>query len=161
MAMMAITTSNSIRVKPFCCLMAKPPIEFFPSRDRSHRGLGLILFQTKQKSKLHRCFTKTPYIIFSMGDITKAGSNRGDLERELEDILRFAKMTYQRYVLTIEDYTREELEGDLKEYTLQLENFVAPLLERAEEEGLEDIAEEIEGYYKRLIDAIKQRLLEI
>jgi thymidylate synthase ThyX len=96
-----------------------------------------------------------------MGDITKAGSNRGDLERELEDILRFAKITYQRYVLTIEDYTREELEGDLKEYTLQLENFVAPLVERAEEEGLEDIAKEIEGYYKKLIDAIKQRLSEI
>jgi hypothetical protein len=53
------------------------------------------------------------------------------------------------------------LEGDLKEYTLQLENFVVPLLERAEEEGLEDIAKEIEGYYKKLIDAIKQRLLEI
>jgi hypothetical protein len=104
---------------------------------------------------------KLPYIIFSMGDITKAGSNRGDLERELEDILRFAKMTYQRYVLTIEDYTQEELEADLKEYTLQLENFVAPLLERAEEEGLEDIAKEIEGYYKKLIDAIKQRLSEI
>jgi hypothetical protein len=98
---------------------------------------------------------------FSMGDITKAGSNRGYLKRELEDILRFAKMTYQRYVLTIKDYTRDELEGDLKEYTLQLENFVVPLLERAEEEGLEDIAKEIEGYYKKLIDAIKQRLLEI
>jgi hypothetical protein len=96
-----------------------------------------------------------------MGEITKAGSNRGDLKRELEDILRFAKMTYQRDVLTIEDYTRDELEGDLKEYTLQLENFVALLLERAEEEGLEDLAKEIEGYYKRLIDAIKQRLLEI
>jgi hypothetical protein len=96
-----------------------------------------------------------------MGDITKAGSNRGDLERELEDILRFAKITYQRHVLTIEDYTREELEGDLKEYTLQLESFVVPLVERAEEEGLEDIAKEIEGYYKRLIDAIKQRLSEI
>jgi len=96
-----------------------------------------------------------------MGDITKAGSNRGDLERELEDILLFAKMIYQRYVLTIEDYTRDELEGDLKEYTLQLENFVVPLLERAEKEGLEDLAKEIEGYYKRLIDAIKQRLLEI
>jgi hypothetical protein len=104
---------------------------------------------------------KLPYIIFSMGDITKAGSNRGDLERELEDILRFAKITYQRYVLTIEDYTREELEGDLKEYTLQLENFVAPLVERAEEEGLGDIAKEIEGYYRKLIDAIKQRLSEI
>jgi hypothetical protein len=104
---------------------------------------------------------KLLYIIFPMGDINKAGSNRGDLERELEDILRLAKITYQRYVLTIEDYTREELEGDLKEYTLQLENFVAPLLERAEEEGLEDIAKEIEGYYKKLIDAIKQRLLEI
>ena len=96
-----------------------------------------------------------------MGDITKAGSNRGDLERELEGVLQFAKMNYQRYVLTIEDYTREELEGDLKEYTLQLENFVVPLLEKAEEEGLEDIAREIEGYYKNLIDAIKQRLLEI
>jgi len=96
-----------------------------------------------------------------MGDLTKAGSNRGDLERELEDTLRFAKMTYQRYVLTIEDYTREELEGDLKEYTLQLESFVASILERAEEEGLEDIAKEIEGYYKKLIDAIKQRLSEI
>ena len=95
-----------------------------------------------------------------MGDITKAGSNRGDLERELEDILRFAKITYQRYVLTIEDYTREELEGDLKEYTLQLGSFIAPLVERAEEEGLEDTAKEIEGYYKKLIDAIKQRLLE-
>jgi thymidylate synthase ThyX len=96
-----------------------------------------------------------------MGDITKAGSNRGDLERELEDILRFAKITYQRYVLTIEDYTRDELEGDLKEYTLQLENFIAPLLERAEEEGYEEIAKEIESYYKKLIDAIRQRLLEI
>ena len=96
-----------------------------------------------------------------MGDITKAGSNRGDLERELEDILRFAKITYQRYVLTIEDYTREELEGDLKEYTLQLENFIAPLVKRAEEEGYEEIAKEIESYYKKLIDAIKQRLSEI
>ncbi|MCI4458203.1 MAG: hypothetical protein JHC21_01105 [Thermocrinis sp.] len=96
-----------------------------------------------------------------MGDITRAGSNRGDLERELEGILRFAKMTYQRYVLTIEDYTREELEEDLKEYTLQLENFVVPLLERAEKEGLEDLAKEIWGCYKKLIDTIKQRLLEI
>jgi hypothetical protein len=96
-----------------------------------------------------------------MGDITKAGSNRGDFERELEDILRFAKITYQRYVLTIEDYTREELEGDLKEYTLQLENFIVPLVERAEEEGYEDTAKEIEGYYRKLIDAIKQRLSEI
>ena len=96
-----------------------------------------------------------------MGDITRAGSNRGDLERELKDILRFAKITYQRYVLTIEDYTRDELEGDLKEYTLQLENFVTPFLERAEEEGYEEIAKEIESYYKKLIDAIKQRLSEI
>jgi len=49
----------------------------------------------------------------------------------------------------------------IEKVTLQLENFVVLLLERAEEEGLEDIAKEIEGYYKRLIDAIKQRLLEI
>jgi hypothetical protein len=141
--------------------MATPPIKFFPPGTGPIGRLLLILFQTKQKINLSQILHKNFPILFSMGDITKAGSNRGDLERELEDILRFAKMTYQRYVLTIEDYTREELEGDLKEYTLQLENFVVPLLERAEEEGLEDIAKEIEGYYKRLIDAIKQRLLEI
>ncbi len=61
-----------------------------------------------------------------MGDLTKAGSNRGDLERELEDTLLCAKITYQRYLLTIEDYTKEELKEDLEKYILQLDNFPFP-----------------------------------
>jgi len=65
-----------------------------------------------------------------MGDITKAGLDRGDLEKELEHTLISIRMIYKTYLITIEDYTREELMGDLEEYTLQLESFVLPLVNK-------------------------------
>ena len=98
-----------------------------------------------------------------MGDIRKAGSDRGDLEKELEHTLISIKMIYQGYTLTIEEYTKEELMGDLEEYSLQFEKVVKPLVSRAKETEmlkLIEIAEHIERYYAQLIEAIKQRLRE-
>ena len=99
-----------------------------------------------------------------MGDITKAGLDRGDLEKELEHTLVSIRMIYKTYLLTIEDYTREELMGDLEEYTLQLEGVVLPLVNRAKDtkiSKLEELADSILDTYRQLIDAIKLRLSKI
>ena len=99
-----------------------------------------------------------------MGDITKAGLDRGDLEKELEHTLISIRMIYKTYLLTIEDYTKEELMGDLEEYTIQLESSVLPLVNKAKDTGipkLEELADSILDTYSWLIDAIKLRLSEI
>ncbi|WP_029551136.1 hypothetical protein [Thermocrinis jamiesonii] len=98
-----------------------------------------------------------------MGDIQKAGSDRGNLEKELEHTLISIKMIYRGYMLTIEEYTKEELMGDLEEYRLQFKRVTETLLSRAkntEIPKLIEIAEQIEWYYTQLIEAIKQRLTE-
>ncbi|MCS7278149.1 MAG: hypothetical protein NZ531_04795, partial [Aquificaceae bacterium] len=81
-----------------------------------------------------------------MADFTKAGLDRGDLQKELEHTLISAKMIYRTYSATIEDLTKEELEHDLKEYSDQISRFIIPLVKRAEgtrNKRLVDLAYEI------------------
>ncbi len=96
-----------------------------------------------------------------MGDFTKAGLDRGDLQKELEHVLISAKMLYRTYLAGIEDLTEEELSYDLIEYKDQLERVVIPLVKRAEVEGnkkLVDMAYEIRYTYEKLLELIQQKL---
>jgi len=96
-----------------------------------------------------------------MGDFTKAGLDRGDLQKELEHVLISAKMLYRTYLAGIEDLTEEELSYDFREYKDQLERVVIPLVKRAEVEGnkkLVDMAYEIRYTYEKLLELIQQKL---
>ncbi len=96
-----------------------------------------------------------------MGNFTKAGLDRGDLQKELEHVLISAKMLYRTYLAGIEDLTEEELSYDLIEYKDQLERVVIPLVKRAEVEGnkkLVDMAYEIRYTYEKLLELIQQKL---
>ncbi len=96
-----------------------------------------------------------------MGDFTKAGLDRGDLQKELEHVLISAKMLYRTYLAGIEDLTEEELSYDLIEYKDQLERKIIPLVKRAEAEGnikLVDMAYEIRYTYEKLLELIQQKL---
>jgi len=96
-----------------------------------------------------------------MGDFTKAGLDRGDLQKELEHVLISAKMLYRTYLAGIEDLTEEELSYDLIEYKDQLERKIIPLVKRAEVEGnkkLVDMAYEIRYTYEKLLELIQQKL---
>lgn len=96
-----------------------------------------------------------------MGDFTKAGKDKGDIEKELEHTLISAKELFRAYTMTIEDYTEEELLGDLHEYKDQLERFIMPLVRRAEEtkdKKLVNMAYDIRYTYERLIKTIQEEL---
>ncbi|MCS6998292.1 MAG: hypothetical protein N2648_02500 [Aquificaceae bacterium] len=96
-----------------------------------------------------------------MGDFTKAGLDRGDLEKELEHTLLSAKMLYKTYSATLEDLRKEELLHDLREYEDQLRRFILPLVKRAEETGdkrLVNTAYEIRYTYEKLLELIRQGL---
>ncbi|WP_448583435.1 hypothetical protein [Thermocrinis sp.] len=98
-----------------------------------------------------------------MGDIEKAGLDRGNIEKELEHTLISVKMIYQGYKLTIEEYTKEELMGDLEEYSLQFEKIMTTLLSKAKNTKIPrliEMAEQIEQYYTKLIETIRLRLME-
>lgn len=99
-----------------------------------------------------------------MADFTKAGLDRGDLEKELEHTLISARMLYRTYIAGIEDLTKEELEHDLKEYSDQLNRFIMPLVKSAEgtrSKKLVDMAYDIRYTYERLIELIKQKIEEL
>ncbi|MDW8095523.1 MAG: hypothetical protein RMI51_01845 [Aquificaceae bacterium] len=96
-----------------------------------------------------------------MADFTKAGLDRGDLEKELENTLISARMLYRTYMVTIEELSKEELAHDLQEYTDQLNRFIMPLLKRAQATGdrkLVDMAYQIIQSYEGITEAIRKRL---
>ncbi len=96
-----------------------------------------------------------------MGDFTKAGLDRGDLQKELEHVLISAKMLYRTYLAGIEDLTEKELSYDLIEYKDQLERVIIPLVKRAEatrSKKLVDMAYEIRYTYEKLLELIQQKL---
>ncbi len=96
-----------------------------------------------------------------MADFTKAGSDRGDFEKQLKHLLISANLTYHSYIAVIEDLSKEELEGDLKEYLDQFTLEIIPVVKKAEETGeqkLIDRAYEIRKVYENLIKAIREQL---
>ncbi|MFN3976637.1 MAG: hypothetical protein ACK4LT_06205 [Aquificaceae bacterium] len=96
-----------------------------------------------------------------MGDFTKAGLDKGDLEKELEHMLLSAKIIYKSYLATIEDLTAQELSYDLEEYKDQLKKTIMPLVGRAEatkNKKLINMAYEIRYLYEKLIESIEKRL---
>lgn len=96
-----------------------------------------------------------------MGDFTKAGLDKGDIEKELKNTLLSAKMIYKTYLANIDDYVQEELSADLIEYTYQLEHIILPLVKRAEATKITkliDMAYEIRYTYEKLIEAIRLNL---
>ncbi|MFN4320227.1 MAG: hypothetical protein ACK4FY_07170 [Aquificaceae bacterium] len=96
-----------------------------------------------------------------MGDFTKAGLDKGDLEKELEHMLLSAKIIYKSYLATIEDLTAQELSYDLEEYKDQLKKTIMPLVGRAEatkNKKLINMAYEIRYLYEKLIESIEKKL---
>ncbi|ADC89468.1 hypothetical protein Thal_0835 [Thermocrinis albus DSM 14484] len=96
-----------------------------------------------------------------MGDFTKAGTDRGDLEKEVENLLISCKMILRMYTATVEDLTKEELENDLAEYKLQWEKHILPLVDRAKRTKRKDVvkmAEELQETFQKLLTLIEEKL---
>ncbi|MEJ5339240.1 MAG: hypothetical protein ACK42C_02025 [Aquificaceae bacterium] len=96
-----------------------------------------------------------------MADLTKAGLDRGDLQKELEHTLLSAKMLYRTYSVSIDDLTEEEMKADFEEYSDQLSRVVIPLVKRAEasrDSKLVSMAYELRYTYEKLLELIQQRL---
>ncbi|RMA97522.1 hypothetical protein [Hydrogenothermus marinus] len=96
-----------------------------------------------------------------MADFTKAGSDRGDFEKQLKHHLISANYTYHAYMANIDDLTEEELKADLEEYLDQISMEIIPLIKMAEsleEEKFIEKALKIKEIYNNLVDEIKARL---
>ncbi|RMD46224.1 MAG: hypothetical protein D6834_02855 [Aquificota bacterium] len=96
-----------------------------------------------------------------MADFTKAGSDRGDFEKQLKHHLISANYTFYSYMAAIDDLTEEELKADLEEYLDQISMEIIPLIKMAETLGEEKFIEKaykIKDVYNNLIDEIKKRL---
>lgn len=94
-------------------------------------------------------------------DFTKAGSDRGDFEKQLKHHLISANVMYQSYIHAMEDLTEEELKADLEEYMDKINIEIIPLIKMAEsigEQKLIDKAYEIKYVYNKLVDEIKAYL---
>ncbi len=94
-------------------------------------------------------------------DFTKAGSDRGDFEKQLKHHLISANVMYQSYIHAMEDLTEEELKADLEEYMDKINIEIIPLIKMAEsigEQKLIDKAYEIKYIYNKLVDEIKAYL---
>ncbi len=99
-----------------------------------------------------------------MPDFTKAGSDRGDIEKQLKHLLISANLTYHSYLHAIEDLTEEELKADLEEYLDQINIEIIPVIKLTESLGEEHLIEKaykVKGVYDKLVDTIKQRIEEI
>lgn len=95
-----------------------------------------------------------------MADFTKAGTDRGDLEKELNHILISTKITYHSYLSNIDGLTKEELEFDLREYQRQLATNILPLVKKAEGTKIPkiiDMAYEIRQLTEDLISKIEEK----
>ncbi|MDQ7038322.1 MAG: hypothetical protein Q9N26_03870 [Aquificota bacterium] len=96
-----------------------------------------------------------------MGDINKAGSDRGDISAELRNLLISARIRREEYLHLIDELDADELRHDLLEYRTILERQVIPLLERAQAIGVKsliDTAQEIKAIYDEIIDRIQERI---
>ncbi|SHK30978.1 hypothetical protein [Thermocrinis minervae] len=96
-----------------------------------------------------------------MKGFTQAGKDKGDLEKELENLIVSIKTTIRMYSASIEDLTEEELRCDLEEYQRQYKEQVKPIVDRAfltRNEKLMKMAKEYENLHLKLIELIKQRL---
>ena len=99
-----------------------------------------------------------------MADFTKAGSDKGDIEKQLKHLLISANLTYHSYMAVIEELSKEELEGDLREYVEQYTLEILPMVKRVqseEEERLIEKANQIKNVYEKLIKAIKEQLKKV
>ncbi|GEM_PF-3063001 len=96
-----------------------------------------------------------------MGDINKAGLDRGDIGAELRNLLISARLRKEEYMHIIDDLDKDELMHDLIEYRTILEMQVMPLLERAQAIGVRsliDTAREIKAIYDEIINKIQERI---
>ncbi len=96
-----------------------------------------------------------------MADFTKAGSDKGDFEKQLKHHLISANYMYYSYMQTIDDMEKDELEVDLQEYIEMYNTVVLPMVSFAEDLGEEKWikkANEIKGVYEKLIEEIKKKI---
>ena len=94
-------------------------------------------------------------------DFTKAGSDKGDFEKQLKHHLISANITYQSYIHSMEDLTEEELKADLEEYLDKINIEIVPLIKLAESLGEQkfiDKAYENKHVYNKLVDTIKEQI---
>ncbi len=96
-----------------------------------------------------------------MSDFRKAGTDRGDIEAELRNLLISAKIRREEYLSIIDELEKDELEYDLQEYRDYYEREVLPIIRRSEEEIDEYIAkmaQELKYIYLSIIKEIESKL---
>ena len=96
-----------------------------------------------------------------MGDIRKAGTDRGDIGAELRNLLISARLRREEYLNIIDELDTEELRHDLNEYVTILNRQVLPILERARAIGVKNLvetAEEIKAIYDEIIERIREKI---
>lgn len=96
-----------------------------------------------------------------MGDIRKAGTDRGDLRAELKNYLTAIRIRREEYMSIIDDLEPDELEYDLMEYREFFEREVKPLCDKAMHIGvgyLVDLARQITETYEEIFREIEKRL---
>ena len=97
-------------------------------------------------------------------DPRNAGKDRGNLQMELRNLLTSARFRKMEYEAILEDMELDELKYDLMEYKQLLEIQVMPYVEKAYNEGNQELigmAEEIKGIYEEIIDMITNRINEL
>ncbi len=96
-----------------------------------------------------------------MGDFRKAGTDRGDVGREIKHLLISARIRREEYINLIDELEEEDLKFDLIEYRTILEREVMPIYGRAlssRDDELIKSAEEIRSIYEEIISLIESRL---
>lgn len=95
--------------------------------------------------------------------IILAGSDKGNVEKELQHMVISAKFIKNGYEIDIEEFTREELLEDLNEFRNTLEGQIKPIVKRLEEDMSVSskallYARELLSLYEDLVFIIEERL---
>ena len=90
-----------------------------------------------------------------------AGTDKGDLSKELEHLLISVKILYKSYIIDIDAMEKEELKYDYLEHKSNYENSIRPFLIKKDilmDKNLCEKAEQISKIYEEFLDMLASKI---
>ncbi|WP_459893066.1 hypothetical protein [Hydrogenobaculum acidophilum] len=90
-----------------------------------------------------------------------AGKDKGNLEKELENILISVKVLYKGYMVDIDSMDKDDIMYDYEEHKHTYENVIRPFLSKKEilaDKKLCEKANSISELYEKFLDTLEKRL---
>ncbi len=93
--------------------------------------------------------------------IFMAGTDKGDLSKELDNLLISTKLLYQGYILDIDSMDKQDIQYDYEEHKHTYENILRPFLMKKDilmNQDLCDKANSISKIYEEFLDILASKI---